>query len=112
MVSGVATGLLGLIIPLFILRRHDDPLLAFLWFILPALLVAGGAYLDAARGIHWGRILLWVLVTYYALTHSIFFIMAGKWGTLRGALPIFILPVMSVITLAFSLSHRRGSRLA
>jgi hypothetical protein len=97
---GVATALLGLILPFRVNGMHTIDLFrlyselladALVLSIFPGLLVALGAYAHAAKQRSWGRVLLWATGVFYVILSPLVFLSdaahAGWSIALFGLLP-------------------------
>jgi ABC-type glycerol-3-phosphate transport system permease component len=110
--SGVATAILGLVVPLSLSGMisnmppeyyRESLIQIIILFVCPGLLVAIGAYAHAVKQRPWGRKLLWVMGALYIIVSPIIFLLGGYGGGLRQAFLVITPSITAIVTLISSL---------
>jgi hypothetical protein len=107
MYGGMATALFGLLNTLLAARvarpQGGEYMIGFVLWLLPALLVAVGAYNHATRQKPWGRLMLWVGGCFLVLTFCVFLFGGGFYYGLNTGLLLLAPGIMAIVTLLASL---------
>ena len=112
LISGVATGLLGLVLP-FILTQSgygsfnftaDDVLGILLLFTAPGLLVTLASYFHATKRKSWGRVMLWLGSLIQLVISCLVFLLyeygGGGWKAWLAFSPALTAIAASIVSLA------------
>lgn len=119
LISGVATAILGLVVPLNLNGAisnmppeyyRESLIEIIILFVCPGLLVAMGAYAHAVKQKPWGRKLLWVMGALYIIVSPILFLLGGYGGGWRQAFLVITPAVTAILSLVSSLGTQYDLR--